>query len=395
MGKHVTYIPVLMCVLLYISCAEPVAHNMFKNDLKFLENKINPVVLKKGNQQIIVSPELQGRILVSTSNGLKGQSYGWFNKKLISSDSLFQNISKAGGASRIWFGPDFGENDVFAEMDSITKKVVKKAPKDLNEVPFQILEQSDTSVHLQGRLHLKNIKNFNFHIDVKRKISLLDSKEVERNLNVSFNHNVDFVAFRAETSMENIGEENWNKQEGVISLWELGCMQPTPKTTVVIPLKSNVEEATVYFTPLDSTRIKIQDNILFYRADANYLNKIGTLPKHALPYFGSYSPGLNLLTIVRFRFKGGGDYVNAHPKGKNPYGGDVINVFNDGEWEDGGPFGPFYELETSSLAKALKVGESLSHYHETYHFEGSKEKLGVIAEKVLGVSIQEIESALP
>lgn len=395
MIKRCFYICCFVLIGLQFSCEKKQRVETFSDDLEFLRKNTDAIVLQDGNRQVIVSPKLQGRILVSTSKGLEGSSYGWYKKALIKSDSLYKNISKVCGASRIWFGPDFGENDVFAEMDSITKKVVKKAPKDLNEVPFQILEQSLTSLLMGGQLHLKNIKNFNFYIDVKRKISLLDSKEVERNLNVPLNDNVDFVAFRAETSMENIGKEDWNKEEGVISLWELGCMQPTPKTTVVIPLRGNAKEATIYFTPLDSTRIKIENNTLYYRADANYLNKIGTLPEYTKPYFGSYSPELELLTIVRFSFSNEQDYVNAHPEGKLPYRGDVINIFNDGEWPDGGPFGPFYELESSSPAKALKIGENISHYQETYHFEGAKEKLSSIAMKVFGVSINEIESALP
>jgi len=133
---------------------------------------------------------------------------------------------------------------------------------------------------------------------------------------------------------------------------------------------------------------------MYYRADANYFNKIGTLPENTLPYFGSYSPELNRLTVVKFSFNNDTDYVNSHEKFiENQLGGDVINVFNDGVWGDIGPFGPFYELETSSPAKALKVGESMSHTHETYHFEGSKEDLNRISVDVFGVALETVEKA--
>jgi hypothetical protein len=61
--------------------------------------------------------------------------------------------------------------------------------------------------------------------------------------------------------------------------------------------------------------------------------------------------------------------VNSHwEQWDKPYRGDVINVFNDGVTETGGPFGPFYELETSSSARQLRAGESMVHFQATYHF---------------------------
>lgn len=367
----------------------------FGKDLSFLNQHIETIVLKDGDKQIIVSSEFQGRVLSSTSKGVEGDSYGWFDKHVLASTSAKQTISKVGGASRIWFGPDQGENNVFAEFDQDTQEVVRVIPIDLDNLPFLVLEKSETSVTLGNTMHVKNLKGFDFYIDVNRKIELFRTKEIESNLKVSLNDTIDFVAYSAETSMTNIGDDSWTKDQGLISLWELGCMQPTPKTTVIIPLKGNVVEANNYFTPLDDTRIKIKDNVLFYRADANYFNKIGTQPENSLPYFGSYSPELNLLTVVRYSFIGEQDYVNAIPDNTDPYKGDVINVFNDGKLGDVGPFGPFYELETSSPAKALNVGEGIVHTHETYHFEGSKEELDKISVAVFGVNLDTVENTLP
>ncbi|WP_298534183.1 DUF6786 family protein [uncultured Algibacter sp.] len=379
-----------------VSCQE-YPEGTFGNDLKFLKQKTNPIVLEDGVRQIIISPEYQGRILTATSKGKSGSSYGWFRKALILSDSVNQNKSGLGGAGRLWFGPDQGPNTLFFKINPKTGKKEHGAPKDLNELEFKVLKRNESLVSLGEKLHLKNLKNTEFYIDVKRDIKLLKRSLIEKKLGITLNDNLSYVAFKAETSMQNIGEENWSKEKGLICLWELGCMHPSEKTTVVIPLKGKVDEATVYFTPLDSTRIDIKENILYYRADANYLNKIGTLPENSLEYFGSYSPELNLLTIVRYSFNANTmDYVNAHPVSvKDQYRGDVINVFNDGKLGDIGPFGPFYELETSSPAVALKMGESLSHSHETYYFEGSKEDLNPIAVRVLGVNLDVIEKALP
>jgi len=53
--------------------------------------------------------------------------------------------------------------------------------------------------------------------------------------------------------------------------------------------------------------------------------------------------------------------------------------------------GPFYEIETSSPAAALKPGETLTHVHTTMHFKAKFEVLNIIAHKTLGVDLSEIE----
>ncbi|WP_282782607.1 DUF6786 family protein [Phaeodactylibacter xiamenensis] len=52
--------------------------------------------------------------------------------------------------------------------------------------------------------------------------------------------------------------------------------------------------------------------------------------------------------------------------------------------------GPFFELESSSSAKALQPGEVTSHIHATYHFEGAPKAIHQIARKVLGVDLSRI-----
>ncbi len=388
---------VILCAVLVCFLNSVSAQERFSEDLKLLNQYINPIILTSGEKQVIISSEFQGRILTSTAKGLMGASYGWFNKKLLTSGDPFLQKSKLGGEGRIWFGPDQGPFTLFFEIDSLTGEKKHKSPIDLDTISFPILSKTEKSVTLGNRLKIKNMNGFVFAVDVKRKIALLDEVFVNKSLNVELGkNNLDYVAYSTNTTMTNIGKENWSKKSGLMSLWDLGCLHPTPGTTVVIPLKKQMDTATVYFTPIDKTRINIKNKVLYYKADADYLNKIGTLPEYTKPYFGSYSPESNVLTIIKFNFEGDTDYVNAHPVNiENQYRGDVINVFNDGVWNGVGPFGPFYELETSSPAKELKVGESISHYQEIYHFEGSKKELNIISESVLGISINEIERALP
>jgi hypothetical protein len=70
-----------------------------------------------------------------------------------------------------------------------------------------------------------------------------------------------------------------------------------------------------------------------------------------------------------------------------------VNSYNDGPLATGGQLGPFYELESSSPAKELKTGETLTHRHMTLHLEGDETLLNEIAVKTLGVSLKDISSA--
>jgi hypothetical protein len=53
--------------------------------------------------------------------------------------------------------------------------------------------------------------------------------------------------------------------------------------------------------------------------------------------------------------------------------------------------GPFYELESSSPAANLKPGEKLMHRQRIFHFEGNEDQLGVIVEKLFGISLDEVK----
>ena len=105
-----------------------------------------------------------------------------------------------------------------------------------------------------------------------------------------------------------------------------------------------------------------------------------------------------MLTLIHVTIpEGATEYVNSMWQIQdNPYAGDVVNSYNDGPAAPGAkPLGPFYELESSSPAAALKPGDSLSHTHVTMHFQGTEAALDAIAKAVLGVGINEIARALP
>ncbi|VGO19408.1 hypothetical protein SCARR_01466 [Pontiella sulfatireligans] len=124
--------------------------------------------------------------------------------------------------------------------------------------------------------------------------------------------------------------------------------------------------------------------------------KIGISPQRSKGVAGSCDADGQVLTIVTYN-------VQAAPNGfvnsmwehqKEPYKGDVINSYNDGSPEPGKPpLGPFYEIETSSPATALKPGETMKHVQRTLHFQSSEKLLDPIARRMLGVGLEKIKAA--
>lgn len=113
-----------------------------------------------------------------------------------------------------------------------------------------------------------------------------------------------------------------------------------------------------------------------------------------MPIVGSYDAKHEVLTIIKYTFNQDSTYVNSlWDDTAKPYSGDVVNVFNDGPVDGGAPFGPFYELETSSSTRALTSGDSIVHEHFTFHFEGDQQQLSQLSQQLLGVSLDQIKEA--
>jgi hypothetical protein len=104
---------------------------------------------------------------------------------------------------------------------------------------------------------------------------------------------------------------------------------------------------------------------------------------------GSFVASDGLLTLVKYTRPAAAPdgYVNsAWEQQRDPYGGDVVNAYNDGPTEPGKPsLGGFYELETSSPALALPPGQTAHHVHTTLHVVADRAALERLAKAALGV----------
>lgn len=377
----------------------------FGDDLAFLKKYTKAFVLsdESGQKQVVVVPEYQGRVMTSTADGETGISFGWVNRDLIASGQKQPHINVYGGEDRFWLGPEGGQYSIFFKKGDPFDLDHWQTPSWIDTEPYNVVSQTQDRAVFSRAFQLTNYSGTQLGLEVQRQVRLLSDGDVERELGVAIESAVKSVAFETVNEIKNTGSNPWKKETGLLSIWILGMFNASPETTVGIPFIEGDEMALgpivndTYFGKVPAERLVVKEGVMFFAADANYRSKIGVSPSRSKPVMGSYDAVNRVLTIVQFTLPVGvTDYVNSMWEiQEKPYGGDVVNSYNDGPPELGAAqLGRFYELETSSPALALQPGETGKHIHRTYHFQGSESDLDSIARKTLGISIEEIKSAL-
>ena len=407
--RYVQLLVVLIVIVVFASCVEEktkMSNITFNQDLSFLKKHTDVVVIedKSGDSMVAVLPTLQGRVMTSTADGLGGLSFGWINRELVASGETVEHINVYGGEDRFWIGPEGGQFSIFFKKDVPFDLEHWFTPASIDTEPFELLSKSKNNALLQKDMQLENYSGTIFNLRVHREVRILERREALEALEITPAETVKIVAFESNNKMTNTGTKAWEKETGLLSIWILGMFNPSPTTTVVVPFKGGPEKEfgpivnDAYFGKVPSDRLVVKEGVMFFSGDGQYRSKIGLSPQRAKPILGSYDIANQVLTIVQYnKPEVAVDYVNSMWELQDePYKGDVVNSYNDGPSEPGAkPLGPFYELETSSPAAALRPGQTISHIHRTYHLQGSEVELDSIAKATLGVTIDEIKSALP
>lgn len=379
---------------------------MYQDDLDFLQKYMDIVLLKSadGRSMVAVAPSLQGRVLTSSAAGPRGLSFGWINRELIASGANNPHINAFGGEDRFWLGPEGGQFSIFFKKGEPFDLEHWWTPVPINKGGYDVAEKTNAAIRFIKEMNLANYSGTTFDLRLERTVRLLDAAAVEERFGYSFPSSLNRVAFESQNIIKNIGVLAWQKESGLLSVWILGMYNPSPATTIVIPFHGG-EEALLgekvndrYFGKPPAERLVVQDSVLFFSGDGLYRSKIGISPQRAKKVLGSYDAENHLLTLVTFtKPEGAADYVNSMWEiQQQPFAGDAVNSYNDGPPTPGvKPMGPFYELETSSPAAALAPGKSLEHVHTTLHIQGDPAQLDAVSRALLGVSLQEIQSALP
>jgi len=400
----------VVLTVIFVACrqndgGQAVSHptRTFGAEVEFVSRYQKIIVLASANGQakVLIVPGYQGRVLTSTTSGNEGLSLGWINHALIASGKLQPHMNAFGGEDRFWLGPEGGQFAIFFKPGDPFDLSHWQTPPPIDAEPFEVVEQSGSRVRFRKDMRLINYAGTEFQLQVEREIVLLDEEAIARHVGFPPG-GVNAVAFETVNTITNTGSQTWARASGLLSIWILGMFNPSDETTVVIPLRTSGSDSGMvndgYFGKVPADRLVVRNGVAYFSGDGKYRSKIGVPPSATKPVMGSYDPVNQVLTVVQFSFDSSAtDYVNsAWELQERPYGGDVANSYNDGPSSPGAkPLGPFYELESSSAAKALQPGEKLTHTHRTFHFTGAERELDRPARQVLGVDLVAIKNALP
>ena len=368
-------------------------------DLEFLKKYLKPLELVNSDSRLVIEPEYQGRVMTSSSMGLKGFSYGWINYDLIASSVMRDHINPYGGEEKIWLGPEGGQYSIFFKKGKPFNLANWFVPSVFDHEPFEVENTDGKHIILVKKVKLENYSGTIFNAEIRRKVSLLNRDKINEYLGIKVDSSIHVVAYQSENRLKNIGNNCWNKEGGALSIWMLSELNSSPEVTVVLPFKKGDWGKIVkddYFGKVPENRLKVSENAVFFLADGKFRSKIGISPQRTVPMIGSYDAKNNILTLIEFSLpEKNFEYVNSALEiQEKPFSGDAINSYNDGPTDNGSQQGSFYELEVSSPAAFLEPGEDIMHIQRTYHLQGSENALNVFAKSLLNVSIGDIKKAL-
>jgi hypothetical protein len=377
--------------------APPMTHGTFEDELVFLR-RYSPVTVLVSDTggRVAVSPALQGRVMTSAVAPL-GASLGWINHPFLEAGRRGTPFDNYGGEDRFWLGPEGGQFGLYFAPGAAFAFGSWQTPPALNEGAWIVSQTTGASVTLSRDLHVTNHSGTAFDVAVERVVRVLSRGEAVSSLGVDLPPSVQLVAFETKNRITNTGHEAWTKDRGLLSVWILGMYAPSADAHVVIPFEPSGPGEIVndrYFGKVPPERLSVHpsEGYLAFTCDGALRSKIGLRPGRAKSPLASYSASARLLTFVQYdRPQNATDYVNSMwEQQKDPYGGDMVNSYNDGPTEPGKPsLGGFYEIESSSPAAALAPGASLVHAHRTFHLVGEKADLEAIARKVLGLGLDD------
>jgi len=374
--------------------------NQYDYNIALLRKSVEVIELKKGRSAVALVPAWQGRVMTSSADGEKGFSFGWINHGLIASGKILPHMNAFGGEERLWLGPEGGQFSIFFKKGDPFVFDKWQVPSWLDTQAFDVVSKTDTSVVFASDTVAVNYSGTRMEFRIEREVSLMSGSDLLRDQGIDVN-GLEYVAYRSVNKLINRGNEEWTRKGGLLSIWMLGMFNPSPSVVVVIPFNQGDEKKMgpvvndSYFGKISPDRLKVSGNHIFFKADGKSRGKLGLPQLRTKGILGSYDAANNILTLLFCTLPAEKkDYVNsAWEIQKDPFSGDAVNSYNDGPLADGSQMGPFYEIETSSPAAALKPGENIEHKQVTCHLTGDKALLDKISVSVLGVGLSEIENA--
>ncbi len=370
----------------------------FGYDLDFLRrhDSVQLLINKEGSGQVIVSPKYQGKVFTSTTGTDDDKSIGWINYKTFDLKTPDPHMNAYGGEDRLWLGPEGSKYALFFKPDAKMVFDNWHTPAAVDDESWLLDSSSMQKVTMSKTTRMQNYAGTVLDIKLNRSVRIMENSEIQRSLGIAPDTSVKSVAYVTLNSITNTGKQPWDKQTGAPCLWNLDMFNPSPAVTIVIPYKQNDNgpaATTNYFGQIPPDRVKILNNMLYFKADGKQRGKLGVPANRISKFSGSYDAANNVLTIILYDFDPNATYLNQEWRSdKDPFKGDAVNAYNDGPLANGSQMGPFYEIESVSPAAFLKPGETLTHMHSVFHFTGNKNALNAIAIKTLGVGLSDIQA---
>ena len=364
--------------------------------LKKHTSKVLELINEDSSGKILLSADYQGRVMTSTATGDTGNSFGWLNYDLIAAKDKKKQFNPVGGEERFWMGPEGGQYSLYFKGGDSFNIAHWQVPSFIDTDLYTVDQSDKSSATFSKKTSITNFSGTVFDIAIERKISLLSKEQLNAKLQINIPGGIHFIGFETYNKVTNTGSNDWSKDKGLLSIWLLGMFTPSVATTVIIPFhpipnaRSYITDN--YFGDIPKERLQVQDSVLYFTCDGKHRSKIGLSPLIAKPIAASYDFEKNILTVIIPQVDKNAAYVNSKwEMQKEPYNGDVINSYNDGPLADGTQMGPFYEVESSSPALALKKGEAGVYKETTCHFQGNYETLKQLAKQLLGVNLDTIK----
>lgn len=383
----------------------------YKEAKAYLDKHTKVVELSDGDAVVAVCPEWQGRVMTSSCKGPEGTSFGFICKDYIDSGEYNPHFANYGAEDRFWLSPEGGQFSLWFKPGAEQNLTNWFTPPALNKGPYEVAPgASKTQCRMTRKMEFENTSETKFKLGVTRDVCLLGEDDIEKLFGeeaaaLAKKDGVSKVGYVTVNTITNEGAP-MDKAKGLVSIWILGMLNCGPETVVIVPYKAGSEAElgpvvkSDYFGEIPPERLKITPEAILFSGDAKYRSKIGTSQKRAKDVMGSYDFGSKTLTIVKFSMPEDPtqyDYMNNAwdlPQ-KHPYVGDVANSYNDGPPAPGEKgLGDFYEVESLSPAVALDNGESLTHRHRTFHFQGPPEVLAALAKEILGVDLETVKKEM-
>ena len=374
-----------LILTLSVSCQNrPLSYGEIKERI---EERTDCIELLNHDRQsrMLLSAEMQGRVLTSTNTGGDGRSLGWISPNAFDHDGLNGNAFH--GEERVWIGPLGSQHSFYYGQIKPLSEDNWDVPASFSDEPFTLVSHDDTSAVFYKKIALTNHVGTHFSMELERKVCLLKAIELSQQ------HNINYVGYEITQRLTNTDTVQWRRETGLATLWDMNSFKGSDSSFAIIPINASRKiPVYTYLSELDQSRLVETSNAVWFRTDGKYRSKIGLSPQCTKGLLSSYEPEEHTLRIIEFRQSPDDSlYSNSHVYAQEkPYMGESIPIYNHGPMDLSlGEDNAFYELESSAAMQELMPYESIYHYHKVHQFTGAFDDLNLIAFSLLGVDLND------